>query len=321
MKYLKKKERKHCPVVIWLLIVPVVVAAALILLHPEKAAVDVPQTEPVAISTEAAEVPVEVVMTEPTVKEYNIVELADGKIQTPYCTLHYPEGLAEYLLVANTSQKPYVLEFYAVMEGKQELRLFDIALGEGSGGNMGMVLTQEGQIPLQVTMYTLTTDERWSEGEIITVHAMQDVVNEMIDQLAPKIEEAQPEALNISQQPEDNGAVNNLEIETPYTTLYYPARWADVLSNVYDDSQNEGYKVHFYSRLEGRENQLLFTICFGGDEGQQLGAVMGSDEIPVSVSLTMGQPQLDGWDAAEIETVHSMQEAANHLVDRLPLLQ
>mgnify|MGYP003317960635 CR=1 FL=1 len=48
---------------------------------------------------------------------------------------------------------------------------------------------------------------------------------------------------------------------------------------------------------------------------------MGSDEVPVAVSLIMGDPQLEGWDAVETELVYNMQEAVNRLTERLPLLR
>ena len=72
----------------------------------------------------------------------------------------------------------------------------------------------------------------------------------------------------ISQQPVENGTVYNLEIETPYCTLYYPARWAGTVSYEVDDSWDVVYKVHFYSRISGLENQLLFSIYFGGDDSR-----------------------------------------------------
>ena len=157
MKYLKKKQKKHGPVIFGLIFVLLVAAAVLTLLL-NKANVNAPQTESTTAATESTAateateptaasetvtVPAEEDTEKPVIREYDVVELVDGQIETPYCTLSYPEGLAEFLLIINTSQKPYTLEFYAVMEGKQELRLFDISLGEGSGGNMGMVMTSE----------------------------------------------------------------------------------------------------------------------------------------------------------------------------------
>lgn len=324
MKYLKKKQKKRGPIVIGLLLVLLAAAVIVLLLNKDNNKIGSitaaeETTEPIE-TTAVSTVPVEVIVEKPVVREYDIVELVDGQIHTPYGTLNYPEGLADFLLVINTSQQPYTLEFYAVMEEKQELRLFDISLGDGSGGNMGTVMTSEGEIPLNVTIYTLAMDQTWSESEVTTVYAMQDVVNEIIEQMTPDNEEGQTKSPVISQQPDEDSTVHNLEIETPYGTLYYPARWSNTVSCVNDDSQEEVYKVHFYSRVEGLENQLLFSIYFGGDEGDQLGAVMSSEEIPVPVNLVMGQLQLEGLNESEKELLCEMQEAANQLIDRIPLL-
>ena len=325
MKYLKKEEKKRGPVVIGLILVLLVAAAVIVFvlnqyngrMHPAE---DADSTAETMETAEAATEPVEVITEEPAIREYEVVELADGQIQTPYGILHYPESLADLLLVINTSQQPYTLEFYAVMEQKQELRLFDIALGEGSGGNMGTVMTSAGEVPLNVTIYTLDTNETWAENEITTAYAMQDAVNDLMEQLAPKTAQEEGEMPEISQQPVENGTVYNLEIETPYCTLYYPARWAGTVRYEVDDSWDVVYKVHFYSRISGLENQLLFSIYFGGDEGDQLGAVMSSEGIPVPVNLLLARLNMEGISEAEAELLYAMQEASNQLIERIPLL-
>ena len=311
----------------WLILAGILLTAAIAVAAVslmQKPAVQVSETIPTTAAPETTEAVTEpaTVPTAAAARDYEIVELVEGQIQTPYGTLNYPEGLADHLLIVNTSQQPYTLEFYAVMEAKHEIRLFDISLGEGSGGNMGVVTTSAGEeIPLNVNIYTVETDDSWTDGEVITVHAMQDVINEMIDQMGPKLpEDETAEEPVIIQQPEESYSINNLEIETPYATLYYPARWAGTLSYSHDDSQEEIYKVHFYSRIEGRENQLLFSIYFGGDEGEQLGAVMGQDEVPVPVNILLAELTLDGWTTEEAEILYSMQEASNELIARLPLL-
>ena len=285
---------------------------------------ELPETVPAATvaETNVAETkPTEVVINNPVVRDYDVVELVEGEISTPYGSLHYPEGMADHLLIANTSHQPYTLEFYAVMEEKPELRLFDISLGEGSGGNMGTVETSQGAVPLNVTIYELTMDETWTEGEITTAFAMQDVVNEMIEQMSPSTAETGSEVPVIHSQPENVSTIHNLEIETPYGTLYYPAQWANTVYYALDDTQADVYKVFFYSRIDGREDQLLFAVYFGGDEGEQLGVMMDQEEVPVPVNLVMAPLQTEGWETAEAECLFGMQEAANQLVEKLPLLQ
>lgn len=274
-------------------------------------------TDPV----EDATIPTEAGEEKSPVRDYEVVKMVDGQIQTPYCILNYPEVLADHLLVIKTSQQPYVLEFYAVMDEKQELRLFDLSFGEGSGGNMGAIKTQEGEVLLNVTIYQLPTNDTWSKAEITTAHAMQDVVNELIEQMQPKAEGTQANTPAVSEQPEEDRTVYNLEIETPYCKLYYPARWANTVSFDIDDEQKDIYKVHFYSQIDGLESQRLFSIYFGGDEGSQLGAVMSNENIPVPVYLIMEQLEIDGLNDEVIDLLYSMQEASNQLIERLPLLQ
>lgn len=337
MKFLKKPKKKHSSLIIILVVVLLLEVAVLAWLlkntYIENDLEDSPPThvEPLetivnsvpsvsAVPTEAETEPEEIQIEPPVIRDYKVMELINGQIQTPYCTLSYPEGLADLLLVINTSQQPYTLEFYAVMEEKPELRLFDISLGEGSGGNMGKTTTPEGEVPLNVTIYTLTMDEDWTEGEISTAYAMQDVVNDMIEQMAPKNDSAQSEVPVFAEQPAEEASIHNMEIITPYCTMYYPARWSNTMYYDHDDSREDIYKVHIYGRISGSDSQLLFSIYFGGDEGEQLGAVMDSEGKPVPVNLLLNQLELDGLNEDDAALLCAMQEASNQLIERLPLL-
>ena len=122
------------------------------------------------------------------------------------------------------------------------------------------------------------------------------------------------------QQPEIKDTVNNVEIQTPYCPLYYPAQWGNALRHEHDDSQEDVYKVHFYGKLEGHEAQLLFSIYFGGDEGEQLGAVMREGDVPVPVNILMAELNLSGWDEADAEQMYSMQESSNEVIEKIPFL-
>lgn len=319
MKYLKKKEKKRKLLPLVLILVLVAAAAAVLL---RKTTPEVVQTEPAPTQTTAPEVketePL-FVMPEQT-RPVEVVELTDGQIQTPYGVLYYPEGMADHLIIVNSAADPYTLEFYASMEGKMDLPLFEIELGDGSGGNMGLVQTSQGEVPFNATIYTLSFDETWSEGEILTAQAMQDVVNDMIDQLDPRKETARPDTAETFPESE-NTTVNYLEIVTPYCNLYYPARWGTVLRYDFDESEENVYKVRFYGRLEGRDVQQIFSIYFGGDEGDQLGAVLDADGIPVPVNILMHQLEVEGLTESEKEALFSMQEAANQLIEKIPFLK
>lgn len=267
--------------------------------------------------TEAATEPAVVEVTMPVARDYRVVALTDGAIETPYGNLHYPQGLSDHLLVVCTSEEPFTLEFCAVMEGRQELRLFDLAFGEGSGGNMGLAVMENGEVPMNLTIYTLETDDSWTEGEILTAQAMQDAVNELLLQLAPKAETEEAPQTVVRDQPQEEVTLHNLEFDTPYGKLYYPARWTGLVEVTQEETPDGIYRVYFYGAPEGREGKLLFSILFGGDEGDQLGAIMGPDEVPVPVYLSMAGIE----NTEEAGILYSMQEDANQLIAKLPLLQ
>lgn len=319
MKNLKRKEKNRKILPIVLILVLVAAAASVLLLT--KTPLETPQTGPAPTETTVSEVETEplFVMPEQT-RPVDVVELVDGQIQTPYGVLYYPEGMADHLIIVNSAEDPYTLEFYASMEGKMELLLFEIELGEGSAGNMGLVQTSQGEVPFNVTIYTLSFDDTWSEGEIFAAQAMQDMVNDMIDHLDPRTESSWLDTVETFPDSE-NKTVNYLEIITPYCNLYYPARWGNVLRYDFDDSEENVYKVRFYGRPEGGDVQQLFSIYFGGDEGDQLGAVMGTDGVPVPVNLLMAELDMTGLEEEEAECMQSMQEAVNQLIEKIPFLK
>lgn len=274
------------------------------------------EVETTAVVTEATEAVIEVT------KPVEIIEHVDGRIHTPYVTLHYPEAFADHLIVVEADKEPYVLAFYAAIEDKTEIRLFDIAFGKGAAGNMGDVKTDTGEmIPIDVVIYTLNFDETWTEGEIITAYAMQDVVNEIIEDLGVKKSGNDKSTPIVSAVPAGEETVNYMEIVTPYTTMYYPARWSSTIRTEHiEDQENGVYKVLFYGQPEGQEQQQIFAVYFGGDEGEQIGAVMGPDKVPVPVNILIVELNLQGWSDEDVQLMYSMQEAFNQLIETLSLL-
>lgn len=242
---------------------------------------------------------------------------SNGEIRTPYLTLNYPEALADHLVVVNTNDKPYTLEFYAVLEGRPEQRIFDIYLGEGANGNLGMVETESGNVLVGMTIYLFEPDDTWNQAEINTILAMQEGANELIAQL-PLVQESDTTGTPvISTTPPESSIVNYMEIETPYCTLMYPVKWEEYV--YVEQVEEEVYRVLFYGQLEGREKQLLFTVLFGGDEGEQLGVVTDDQGQTVPVNILLAELSLDGWPEEAVGTLYAMQEALNQLIEQLPL--
>lgn len=249
-----------------------------------------------------------------------ILECVNDQIQTPYFPLYYPDAMADLLVVVKTADEPFTLEFYAMLEGKPEQRIFDVRLSEQVKGNMGVVKTQTGDVYVNVIFYRFDPDDSWTEDEINTVLAMQEAANDMISRLGleesssgnekqPAMEETAPES----------SVVNMLSIQTPYCTLRYPVRWKDYLVTEQRSNEETGvYSVHFYGEIAG-EKYLLFSILFGGDEGEQLGVVPENDKGYITVNVLLAELKMDGWRDEDVQLLCAMQEAVNDLIGQLPL--
>lgn len=333
-KYLKQKKTSKLSWVLVGIIVLLVSVIAVMQMLIDKDAVSDQPTAPETYVTAASDYPETSEMTIPkqseaeettvnegTAEDDNaviILEFENGEIQTPYLTLVYPESFADFLLIANTSRNPYVLEFYAVLPEKMEQRIFDVCLGLESDGNLGIVATDAGEIPVSMTVYSFAPDDTWDEGEIDTILAMQEAANELILGLGITGEEDEINAPVLKETPEETTVVNFMQIDTPYCLLQYPAIWADWLH--IEHTKSDGiYRVEFYCDLNGHEALLMFTVLFGGDEGEQLGVVTNEEGVTVPVNILMNTPSEDGLPENEKNILYSMQEALNLLIQQLPL--
>lgn len=324
-KYLKKKK---IPGWIWVLILAILliagVVAAFVLTDAGQEPAEQPSSGPQASEepssnpdeTQDTSVPEE--STEAPKDPPVLVEFENGRIQTPYLTLYYPESFEDCLLVTNSCQSPYTLEFYAVLPERTEQRLFDLSLGAGADGNLGTVTTEAGQIPVSATVYSFTPDSTWEQGQIDTVLAMQEAFNELIGKLGIVSEAGGNDAPAVKEEPGESAPVYFIQVETPYCTLYYPAPLADRLS-VSQVGSEDVHRVEFYCNLEDHEPLLMFCVLFGGDEGEQLGVVTNADGITVPVNILMNTPDEDALQPEQLEILYAMQEAVNQLIEYLPL--
>lgn len=312
------KQVKEKKTLIWIVAAAVILVALLCL---GMGGGEVESTEPPVITTvpsEAAETEEETTAPAEEPKEQmEIIPCVDGEIETPYLTLRYPDALSDHLTVVNSEKDPYTLEFYALLEGKPEQRLFDVCLGENASGNLGTVETASGELPVGMTLYPFVPDENWTEGEINTVLAMQDAANYLVEQLPLVKKSAATETPVVSEVIPEANVVNYMSVKTPYCTLYYPVVWQDQVR--VDQVEKETYRVRFYGRVDGKGEKLLFSVIFGGDEGEQVGVVTTDQDEKIPVYIVMENLILPGWSEEDAAEIYAMQEAVNQLLGQMPL--
>ncbi len=277
------------------------------------------QTEPPAITTAVTE---QVETTQPTAApatepqlQVETIPCINGEIETPWLILQYPDALADHLVVAKLPGEPYTLEFYALLEGKPEQRLFDICLG--GSGNLGTVETASGEVAVGLTLYPFEPDESWTQGEVDTILAMQDGANYLTENLPLVREPEASQAPVVSDVIPESNVVNFMSFRTPYCTLYYPVVWQDQVR--VDQVEKETCTVRFYGRVAGRGEKLLVSVIFGGDEGEQLGVVATDRDEMVTVNILLEELLLPGWSEEDIAQICAMQEDVNQLIAQLPL--
>lgn len=241
---------------------------------------------------------------------------ASGAIATPYLTLYYDTALVDNLGVVRSTGTPYVLEFYAVLEGKQEQRLFDIVFGV-TDGNLGVIKTDAGETTVSMVIYTFQPDESWAQGEIDTILAMQEASNDLIDQLMEYQVRNDYDGPELSTEEPESHYQEYMAIETPYCTLAYPTTWKDYLQT--ETTETDVYQIDFFGQMEKQDPVLLFTIIFGGDSGEQIGAIQDSDGQYVTVNILMEEMDLSEFSQEDAAILYEMQEALNQLIERLPL--
>ena len=112
----------------------------------------------------------------------------------------------------------------------------------------------------------------------------------------------------------------DFEIETPHCTLYYPAKWKEQVR--IETVEGNAFRVEFYGQVEGKEEQHLFDIAFGGEEGYTLGHLITKDDSKIAVNIVSYDfAPGEGWQDAEANIIYAMQEDINYIIDKLEELE
>lgn len=127
--------------------------------------------------------------------------------------------------------------------------------------------------------------------------------------------ENEPVPENYITEPEDN-----IAIETPVCTLYYPRQWEDFLRVEMTDG--EPYTVLFWAELPSEVSAELFKVRFGEESGNGLGYLTTEtgERILVSVEKHELVPE-ENWTEEDLFILQAMQAAFRTLESNLPALE
>lgn len=114
----------------------------------------------------------------------------------------------------------------------------------------------------------------------------------------------------------EDEVIEELEIRTPYGTLYYPKRWESHLRVV--PIESDVFSIQFFGRVEGKTEQQLFDILFGGEVGVIIGylSINETEEVVIRINsydYAMG----DDWNEEDKNVIYGMSEDVNYLIAEL----
>lgn len=117
---------------------------------------------------------------------------------------------------------------------------------------------------------------------------------------------------------EDDYAVDDIEIYTPYCTLHYPPLWTDVVR--FDSRQEAGrYTVCAIGMIGDRETEL-FHVVFGDSMAMPVGTLQTADgPVTVRLDLDVFVPD-DSWTQVQIAHANTMIADVEYLIDALEAL-
>ena len=109
-------------------------------------------------------------------------EEPDVVTETPYCDLHFPGRWKDDVVIENSKENPYTVDYYGVVNGDKYL-VFSLIFGESDGFCLGIFATDDGEIGMHIVEGALNDIEDLSEEEQNMLYEMQINVNYIIQNL------------------------------------------------------------------------------------------------------------------------------------------
>lgn len=97
-------------------------------------------------------------------------------IKTPIVDLRYPVKWKEQIRTEQVEGDAYTVQFFGVVDGKEEVQLFNIVFGETEGISLGTIEGTE----VCLVYVDIEFDASWTEEEQNEIYAMQEDVNYII---------------------------------------------------------------------------------------------------------------------------------------------
>ena len=212
---------------------------------------------------------------------------------------------SEYAQIVVHNQKKHfspVSEVFSMQVGEEEIPLYRIDFGNESFGEwLGVIQTEEGDIPVTFMVYPLSAEELevLDEETVLTYYGAMENLNLVLDAICmdPRFVQEIPDGI---------GEYRELELE--HWMLDLPSKVSCVESN-----ENGVYSASFFGRICG-EDVPLYTVNIG-DEDDAIGVYnLNGEERPLSVDVyEVGKNAF--WSEEDYEAAYRMLDTINDVMD------
>ena len=113
-----------------------------------------------------------------------MLENKSFKIKTKYGELYYPIKWQDQVRIEQVEGEVYKVQFFATIEGKEELHIFDVSFAGEEGSLLGYLEGENGEkVSVSIISQELEFDKEWTEDEKSVIYTMLEDINYIIGKL------------------------------------------------------------------------------------------------------------------------------------------
>lgn len=226
-------------------------------------------------------------------------------VETGFGVLTYMDYWNGGLRIAEADRR---ISGFGTVPGKAEQKLFEISVGGDGAIPAGTYTDQNGQqIPVFLTVPELTMDADWTAEEQRAIYAMQNVLNDILDQL---------DLTPVEQSKESESVLEDVTVTTTYGAVAYPGQFNGKMRVAQDYSN--GYRLRAYATMPGKAEIHLFDIVIGSMGDVYAGVLTDPYGNRKEVYLNVADLDLDdSWLEEDRNEVALMQNLLNDFCEQL----
>lgn len=228
------------------------------------------------------------------------------KINTPYIDLLIPMEVAEYITNDESTYGDVYTRAFYMNYGGSELPLWRVDFGDPYAGDwVGILQTKQGDIPVVMTVFTISDEELEAlgeEGARLYGECMQGYIV-MVDGIMADLRFTSERPLAVGE---------DTEIKLTYWNVTLPSKM-----KVMESSEGDNYTATFSGEVVG-EMVLLYRIIIGDEQtGSLLGyyKVDGMKKAVCVESFTL--VERESWNEDDYAAAYRMMDTINHVIETI----